>query len=1032
MSTVGSELALLRHPRLAELATSECPAWLWSADGAQILWANAVGAAVFGAETSISSTRRHFYVTDTPAAQVIRLGATLPVGGRGRLERLRGFGGGYGRALTCACSRIVTQNGGGAVLIAATERAGPALALAERVRRLFGDSEDVIAGFASDGRLLYANLAGRSWLAGATNLSALNVGTLAAAAREGGSATGTTRLDGRSFDVVAIHLGRDASYVLLIVLRLTPTQSSVQKAVQDVTVEAEPSHMPPEPILPRTVADAAAVFMSLGETKPMATRAESLAERRHPLRFVWHLDADGRFAIASDEFVQLVGPRTARVGGTWNEIAAALTLDPNDQVERAFASRETWSGIVISWPVADSDTRLPIELSGLPIFDRDQTFRGYRGFGVCRDVDRINKLVRARREAQKDLSSLELSPAESSSPQSSSPVPREPDAAPAMPAAAAVEKTDSLEPARPDDAAEVSASPSESAGLVESLANVVPFRPAPPVEPKTSPSLSPVERKAFREIAQELTSRLRGSPASGEGAIQGAVQELPATSEAPCQGPAPSAETNLELALLDHIPLGVLVLRNAALLYANRHFLEWSGYDSVAAIEAAGGLQMLFTEPVTTHALAETGHAHALGIKTASGDKLPVEGRMFRVPWNGSAAIALILTNDQFEAAVRNAENALHAARAEIGELKSVLDAASDGVMVLDAEGKIAGANARAASLFAKPAGELTGSTFAGLFAPDSENAIRAHLAGVLQGAQDPGIEIDVAGLLGDGRSVPLVLMFRRSGDDRVCALLRDVTMRKRAEEELHNAKREWLSAASAKANFLARISHEIRTPLNAMMGLAETIMVERFGPIGNERYREYIKDIHVAGSHLASMISDLLDLSKLETGRMELAFADVNLNDLIQQCVGIMQPRANSARIIIRSALTPSPPHVLADERLVRQIVLNLLSNSIRLTGPGGQIIVSTVFSDAGEVVLRVRDTGPGMSEKDIKAAVEPFRNIATSASSGSGGTGFGLSLATALAKANHAQFSIKSAPEAGTLIEIAFPPNRVATARA
>ena len=407
---------------------------------------------------------------------------------------------------------------------------------------------------------------------------------------------------------------------------------------------------------------------------------------------------------------------------------------------------------------------------------------------------------------------------------------------------------------------------------------------------------------------------------------------------------------------------------------------------------------------------------------------------MFRVPWNGSAAIALILilTNNQFEAAVRDAESALHAAEAEIGELKSVLDAASDGVMVLDAEGKIVGANARAASLFAKPADELTGSAFVGLFAPDGERAIRSYLDDVLRGGQSPGEEIDVAGLRGDGHRVSLVLTLRRSGDNRVSALLRDVTMRKQAEEELHNAKREWLSAASAKADFLARISHEIRTPLNAMMGLAEAMMVERFGPIGNERYREYIKDIHVAGSHLASMISDLLDLSKLETGRMELAFTDVNLTDLIRQCVGIMQPQANSARIIIRTALTAGLSRVLADERSLRQIVFNLLSNSIRLTGPGGQIIVSTVFSDGGEVVLRVRDTGAGMSEKDIKAAGEPFRDIATSTSLGSGATGFGLSLTKALAEANHAQFSIKSAPEAGTLIEIAFPPNRIAAAHA
>ena len=487
-----------------------------------------------------------------------------------------------------------------------------------------------------------------------------------------------------------------------------------------------------------------------------------------------------------------------------------------------------------------------------------------------------------------------------------------------------------------------------------------------------------------------------------------------------------------ELALLDRVPLGVLVYRDATLLYANRHFLEWSGYASVAAIKAAGGLQMLFAEPSGAgSALAEAG-ARSLAIKTARGDKLPVDGRMFRVPWNGSAAIALILTNDQFDAAARHAERALRAAESELGELKSVLDAASDGVMVLDAEGKIVTANARAASLFAKPADELAGRPFVGLFATDHETAICAHLNAVLAGTRTSGNETDVMSRRGDGPVVPLTLTLTRAGDNRVCALLRDATIRKQAEEEWQNAKRESQSAASAKADFLAKISHEIRTPLNAMMGLAETIMVERFGSIGNERYREYIKDIHIAGSHLASMISDLLDLSKIETGQMELRFANVSLNYLTQQCVGIMQPQANNARIIIRTALTPGLPYVLADERSLRQIVFNLLSNSIRLTGPGGQIIVSTVFSDAGEAVLRVRDTGVGMSEKDIKAASEPFREIATSTSSGSGEIGFGLPLTKALAEANQALFSIKSAPEAGTLIEIVFPSSRIAAASA
>ena len=177
-------------------------------------------------------------------------------------------------------------------------------------------------------------------------------------------------------------------------------------------------------------------------------------------------------------------------------------------------------------------------------------------------------------------------------------------------------------------------------------------------------------------------------------------------------------------------------------------------------------------------------------------------------------------------------------------------------------------------------------------------------------------------------------------------------------------------------------------------------------------------------------MVDDLFDLSKLESGRIDLTFAKVNLNELTQQCVGIMQPQANRARIIIRSALTSGLPLVDADEKALRQIVLNLLSNSIKFTGPGGQIIVSTVFSDAHEAVLRVRDTGIGMNEKQIEAALAPFPDVGAWASSGSGAAGFGLPLTKALTEANHAHFGIKSAPDAGTLIEITFPTSHTAAA--
>jgi len=535
-----------------------------------------------------------------------------------------------------------------------------------------------------------------------------------------------------------------------------------------------------------------------------------------------------------------------------------------------------------------------------------------------------------------------------------------------------------------------------------------------------------VERKAFRELAQELTARLRGPQLPAAESDAEILPAEPSPVAAADAAPSPAAEAINEHVLLDRIPIGVLIYRHDRLLYANRHFLEWTGYENLGAIEAAGGLNRLFAEPAAD-ALAETGGAQALSILTYGGDKHPVEGRMFTVPWTGSSALALILTNGQAVAAARTAEHARGAAEDENRDLRSILDTATDGIVTLDAEGRIVAANARAVSLFGNAVDSMNGRQLTELFTAESGRATRDYFDRVVQGTNVLDNVLEVEARAAEDRAVPLTMTIARIGGDKFSAVFRDATLRKQIEDNLRNAKRESQRAGAAKAEFLAKVSHEIRTPLNAITGFAEVIMAERFGPIGNERYREYIKDIHNAGTHLVAMLNDLLDLSRIESGRVDLNFANVNLNELTQQCVGIMQPQANRARIIIRTSLTPSLPRVVADERSLRQIVLNLLSNSIRFTGPGGQVIVSTVFSDAQEAVLRVRDTGVGMSEKDIQAALEPFQQTATSGSWGSGGTGFGLPLTKALAEANRANFSIKSAPNAGTLVEIAFPPSRI-----
>ncbi len=241
------------------------------------------------------------------------------------------------------------------------------------------------------------------------------------------------------------------------------------------------------------------------------------------------------------------------------------------------------------------------------------------------------------------------------------------------------------------------------------------------------------------------------------------------------------------------------------------------------------------------------------------------------------------------------------------------------------------------------------------------------------------------------------------------------------AKAEAERARAEAERASAAKSEFLARVSHEIRTPLNAILGFAEVMMEERFGPVGSERYKEYLKDVHASGAHVLSLVNDLLDLSKIEAGKMELSVELIDVNAIIGECVSIMQTQANQQRVIMRLSLAPRLPRIRADERSLRQILLNLLSNAVKFNVPGGQVIVSSAQTDAGFVVIRVKDTEIGMSDDEVGVALEPFRQVATSRRSD--GTGLGLPVTKALVEANHATLLIRSRKNEGTLVEVGFP---------
>jgi PAS domain S-box-containing protein len=1032
VSESKSLLSFLSDPRLALYATSHVPVWLWSADATRILWGNPTAAAIFNAASPSALTGHVIDPKGSAALQIARLAGTLPHGAAPRLERLRGFGGRFGGALLCNCARIMLADRTPAILVVATEAAGPKLSLADQAKLLLTGSDEALAIFSSQGEFMQATPAAEAILGSRPSLSALNAMPLAAAALAGTKSNGAIERG----TIVLERIGMDTSTVLLATLTRAGTPAvqetaPVAKAEEPATIEEpvkveQPAAVDP-PAAPQPAAPPVAeappaapelVAAPVAETpvppvaptpapppepeKPVVLRRRT--DRRPPLRFVWQMDADGRFGITSDEFINLIGPRTASVlGQPWSEIAAALALDPEGHVARAFASRDTWSGITVSFPADGSDIRIEAELSGLPVFDRDRNLRGYRGFGVCRDVPRIDALTRLRQAPS------------SAAPRVEAPVFREP------------------------------AFREETAAKPE---NVVQF----PAAPDLTPTLSPVERKAFSELASRLTARLRGGRDAIQNETEAAVPspaaepqppEMPralplatAPVERAAPRPEPAAAARAEVAasdqrpILDRLPVGVLIYRLDKLIYANRAFLDWTGYGALDALEEAGGLDALFVEP-SEDDQAQNNGAKSLTIATNKGDQVPVKARLFTSPWNGESALVLMLTGAGGDVNAAHFEAALKAARAEAGELRAILDTAAGGVVLIDGNGQIISVNGSAEVLFGYESRELVGLPFASLLTQDSQR-IAVDILKRIDRQAEPAAR-DVIGRRAGGAEFPVFMTLGALPDaNKRCAIFRDLTLWKKAEDELLTAKQEADKASSAKSDFLAKISHEIRTPLNAMIGFSEVMMQERFGPIGNDRYKQYLQDIHSSGGHLISLLNDLLDLSKIEAGKLELSFASVDLNELTQQCVSLMQPQANRERIIIRTSLPQDLPQVTADARSVRQIVLNLLSNSIKFTGAGGQVIVSTALSDDfgndRAVVLRVRDTGVGMSEQDLKIAMEPFRQLATSSRWGSSGTGLGLPLTKALAEANRARFKIRSGVNAGTLVEVAFPGTQMA----
>lgn len=865
-----SRLLGLPDPALTDAAVSAHPVWLWAADGTALRWANPAGAAVLGASNAAQLTGRSLEPTDLRRRQMVLLAPRIAAAAR--LERLRGFGAPLGGLTTCACRRLALADETVGLLVSAVEQRAP-LSFAALLQRLVGDLDPAVLAFTADGRLAGASRAAASLADAIPDLATIDPGDAGAAALRDGEAV----LRGRAGTLTLHRLGSGATAALIG----TPSSDFI------ADFRAQPSEQPAEPsppakdIAPLTetetiaiIEETAAVEPELAELavdnihRPAPAAAPDIATAkapppplaiptasfpsafRRPVRFLWQMDAEGRFSFGCDEFARLIGIMTAAgFGRPWREINAAFRLDPEEHVARAVATQSTWSGVTVMWPLDGTDMRLPVELSALPLYDNNRRFLGYRGFGVCRDIEGLARLTAQRRD-------------EAGGAQPSAPLSSPPNAMPDQP----VQPPERLQTAQP------------AAG-----------------DAATSPALSAIENNAFNELARQLSERLEQRPADTSG------------------------ETS---------------------------------------------------HPADTHAQPSETDSPAASAMTAR-------------------------------------------------DLRALLDALDIGAVLCDPAGHLHAANQSAAQLFGFDRDRAETLTLFDLLAPDSHPDLRAQLAGP---AQPTPHRLEVLGRTRDGAPHPLAMTLVRAGDDGRLALFRDIGGERQRERELLDLKRQLERATGARTDAVAWISHELRPPLDDIRRFAEVMSAERFGPIGDERYLACVRDIRSSAERAASLINDMRDLSRIETGQFELTFASQSLNETVEQAIASLQPQASDARVIIRSSLAQALPPVTADANALRQIVLNMIGASIYLANAGGQVIVSTVLSDNDTIALRVRDTGSGLTEDAIAAALEPFRYPAPDAPSPLDASGINLSLTRALAEANRACFTLKNAPQSGALIEVAF----------
>ncbi len=362
--------------------------------------------------------------------------------------------------------------------------------------------------------------------------------------------------------------------------------------------------------------------------------------------------------------------------------------------------------------------------------------------------------------------------------------------------------------------------------------------------------------------------------------------------------------------------------------------------------------------------------------------------------------------------------------------LSSIFDVSEIGIVVTDHHRRVVKVNDSFCRIYGWSRDELVGSDCTDIITPDERaRAIRNHTFFNKTGERGTG---EMKLIRKDGgiantlfTSAMLELSHRRRFQ---VTTVMDITLRKQMEVSLRLAKEQADTANKAKSAFLANMSHELRTPLNAVIGFSEMMIKETFGPLGSPKYAEYLGDIHSSARHLLEIINEVLDMSKIEAGRVELDEHETDLRPLFETVGRMIAARATELNLSVTLCVDPDVPYLYVDPRLTRQVLLNLATNAVKFSNPGGRIDMRAFMDEAsGGVRIVVSDNGIGIPKDRIKIAMEPFGQVSDSVVvRGMQGTGLGLPLARAMVELHGGTLALESDQGKGTTVTITFPATR------